>query len=161
MTSWYEKVTTDLSTLPNCMDYFENQIGLARKEIPLFGSIEKISSALPSIVEIRFSQLQEIEAILEFLNIHLRKIRSKIFKNYLENYNRQLSSRDAMAYVDGEQEVVDQAEIINHFSLVRNQYLGILKALEAKQFQINNIVKLRVAGLEDTEINVFYGNPNK
>ena len=27
--------------------------------------------------------------------------------------------------------------------------------------QINNIVKLRVAGLEDSEINIFYGNPNK
>ena len=55
----------------------------------------------------------------------------------------------------------DQTELINEFGLLRNQFLGVLKALEAKQFQINNIVKLRVAGLEDSEINMFYGNPNK
>ena len=62
---------------------------------------------------------------------------------------------------DGEQIIVDQTELINEFGLLRNQFLGVLKALEAKQFQINNIVKLRVAGLEDSEINMFYGNPNK
>ena len=116
---------------------------------------------LPAIVETRFAQLQEIEAILEHLNIQLRKIKSNTFRQYLEKYQRQLSSRDAQAYVDGEQTVVDQSELINQFGLLRNQYLGVLKALEAKQFQINNIVKLRVAGLEDSEINVFYGNPNK
>ena len=30
-----------------------------------------------------------------------------------------------------------------------------MKGLDAKQFQVNNIVKLRVAGLEDSEINFF------
>ena len=82
-------------------------------------------------------------------------------RKFLENYQRALTSRDAQAYVDGEPEVVDQTELINQFGLLRNQFLGVLKALEAKQFQINNIVKLRVAGLEDSEINIFYGNPNK
>jgi len=105
--------------------------------------------------------LQEIEAILEHLNIHLRKLRAQTFRTYLESYNRQLSSRDAQAFVDGEQIIVDQTELVNEFGLLRNQFLGVLKALEAKQFQINNIVKLRVAGLEDSEINMFYGNPNK
>jgi len=36
--------------------------------------------------------------------------------------------------------------------LVRNKYIGIIKALEAKQFQINNVVKLRAAGLEDISL---------
>ena len=125
------------------------------------GSIERSSSVLPAIVETRFAQLQEIEAILEHLNIQLRRIRAKTFRKFLENYQRALTSRDAQAYVDGEPEVVDQTELINQFGLLRNQFLGVLKALEAKQFQINNIVKLRVAGLEDSEINIFYGNPNK
>ena len=51
-----------------------------------------------------------------------------------------------------EQEVVDLQYLINDFSLVRNKYIGIIKALEAKGFQINNIVKLRAAGLEDISL---------
>ena len=67
----------------------------------------------------------------------------------MENYNKALTSRDAEKYVDGEEDVVSLQYLINDFSLVRNRFLGVMKALDAKQFQINNIVKLRAAGLED------------
>ena len=116
------------------------------------GVVEKHSRDMPGIVEHRFNQLQEVEAILEHLNTEMRKLRSKTFRKYLENYNRALSSRDAEKFVDGEDEVVDMQYLINEFSLVRNRYIGIIKALEAKQFQINNIVKLRAAGLEDISL---------
>ena len=107
---------------------------------------------MPGIVEHRFNQLQEIEAILEYLNIEKRRLRAKTFKKFLENYNRALTSRDADKYVDGESDVVDLEKIINEFALLRNQWLGITKGLDQKQWQITNIVKLRVAGMEDASI---------
>ena len=54
--------------------------------------------------------------------------------------------------VDGEDDVVDLTKIVNDFALIRNQYLGITKGLDQKQWQITNIVKLRVAGMEDADI---------
>ena len=107
---------------------------------------------MPGIVEHRFNQLQQIEAILEYLNIEQRRLRSKTFVRFFENYNRALSSRDAEKYVDGDSDVVDMAKIINDFALLRNQWLGITKGLDQKQWQITNIVKLRVAGMEDADI---------
>ena len=119
---------------------------------PLTGNLEKSASAMPGIVEHRFNQLQEIEAILNYLNIELRRLRSSFFKKYLENYQRALSSRDVEKYVDGEADVVDYEKIINEFALLRNKWLGVLKALDQKQWQITNITKLRVAGMEDATI---------
>ena len=107
---------------------------------------------MPGIVEHRFNQLQEIEAILEYLNIEQRRKKTRYYKKYLEGYNKALSSRDAEKYADGEDEVIDQQHIVNEFALIRNKYLGLIKALDAKQFQINNIVKLRAAGLEDVAL---------
>ena len=104
---------------------------------------------MPGIVEHRFNQLQEIEAILEHLNIELRKLRSSKYRKFLEHYNRQLTSRDVEKYIEGEQDVVDLTHLINEFALLRNKYIGLTKALDAKQFQLNNIIKLRAAGLED------------
>lgn len=149
---WYAQVSKDLANLPSCIDYYYQELDLARKEAKIFGNIEKASASLPGIVEQRFNQLQEIEGILEFLNIELRKIRSKWFKKYLENYQRALSSRDVEKYVDGEADVVDMEKIINEFALLRNQWLGIIKALDIKQWQLSNIIKLRTAGLEDIQI---------
>jgi hypothetical protein len=147
--TWYAKVSKDIAHLPSCLDHFYNELDQARAEVKIYGSIEKASASLPGVVEHRFNQLQEIEAILEYLNIELRRTRSKAFKKYLENYQRALSSRDVEKYVDGEADVVDMEKIINEFSMLRNQWLGIIKGLDIKQWQLSNIIKLRTAGLED------------
>jgi hypothetical protein len=149
---WYSQVSRDISKIPDAIQYFEDELVTARLEVKVKGSIEKNAAEMPGIVEQRFNQLQEIEAILEYLNIELRRLRSSFFKKYLENYQRALSSRDVEKYVDGEADVVDYEKIINEFALVRNKWLGVLKALDQKQWQITNIVKLRVAGMEDATI---------
>ncbi len=104
------------------------------------------------ITEHRFNQLQEIEAVLNYLNIQLRKIRKKHFQKYLENYNRALTSRDAEKYVDGEDEVIDYETIINEVALVRNKWLGLLKGIESKNFMLGHVTRLRTAGMEDVVI---------
>ena len=149
---WYGQVSGNLGKIADCITFYESQVEEARVECGLVGNIEKNATRIPGIVEHRFNQLQEIEAILEFLNIQLRKVRSKFYKRYLENYQRALTSNDVKNYIDGEQEVVDMANVVNEFALLRNKYLGLMKAIDAKQFQINNIVKLRVAGLDDAEL---------
>ena len=149
---WFNEVRKDIANIVPAIDYYERQLDEARLECSLKGNVEKHSRDMPGIVEHRFNQLQEIEAILEYLNIELRKVKTEKYKKFLEHYNRALSSRDADKYAEGEQEVVDQQHICNEFALIRNKYMGLIKALDAKQFQINNIVKLRAAGLEDISL---------
>ena len=149
---WYSEVSRDISRIPDAIAHFEKELIQARAECKLVGNVEKSAAAMPGLVEHRFNQLQEIEAILNYLNIELRRLRSSYFKKYLENYQRALSSRDVEKYVDGEADVVDYEKIINEFALMRNKWLGVLKALDQKQWQITNVVKLRVAGMEDASI---------
>ena len=149
---WYSEISRDISKIPTAIAYFETELQDAKVECKLSGNVERASAAMPGTVEHRFNQLQEIEAILNYMNIELRRLRSSYFKKYLENYQRALSSRDVEKYVDGEADVVDYEKIINEFALIRNKWLGVLKALDQKQWQITNIVKLRVAGMEDATI---------
>ena len=149
MINWYDKVSKDINNIPSAVDYYEKELVEAKKETNIKGRIEMASATMPAIVETRFSQLQEIEAILEYLNIELRRLRATHFRKYVENYQRQLSSRDAEKFVDGEADVVDFEKIINEFALLRNKWLGIIKGLDIKQWQLSNIVKLRTAGLDD------------
>lgn len=150
--NWYTEVSNDIQKIPDAVEWFEKELVAAKQECRLSGVIEKASAAMPGIVETRFNQLQEIEAILQYLNIELRRLRSQHFRKYLENYNRQLSSRDCEKFVDGEADVVDFEKIINDFALIRNKWTGVIKALEVKQFQLSNVVKLRAAGLDDASL---------
>jgi len=149
---WYSKITQDLSNIPKFIDYYNNELINAKIEVKVNGNVEVNIKELPGVTEQRFYQLQEIEAVLEYLNIQLRKIRRKYFKKYLEGYNRALSSRDAEKYVDGEDEVVNFEILINEVALLRNRWLGIMKGLDTKQWQLGHIVKLRTAGMEDVVI---------
>lgn len=149
---WYSEISRDIGKIPSAIAYYEKELVEARQEVKISGNVERAAAALPGIVEHRFNQLQELEAILEYLNIELRRLRSSLFKKYLENYQRALSSRDVEKYVDGEPDVVDFEKVINEFALIRNKWLGILKAIDSKGFSINNIIKLRVAGMEDASL---------
>jgi hypothetical protein len=149
---WYSKVVASLSNIPDFIQHYERELEEAKRDCRIGGLVEKNISALPGITEHRFNQLQEIEAVLNFLNIQLRKIRRRHFQKYLEAYARALTSRDAEKYVDGEDEVIDFETIINEVALLRNKWLGILKGLDAKQWQMGHIVRLRTAGMEDITV---------
>lgn len=152
MSKWYYKVTADLSQIPAFIDFYEQELDQARMELSIKGRIEKNAAELPGLVEQRFSQLQEIEAVLEYLNIKLRKDRSAEFKKFLEAYNKALSSRDAEKYVDGVSSIVDSTLLINEVALLRNKFLSITKGFEAKNYMLSNITKLRSAGIDDASI---------
>ena len=149
---WYTDIAKDISNIPDAVNFFEAELQDARQEVKLTGNVERAAAQMPGIVEQRFCQLQEIEAILEYLNIELRRLKSQHFRKYLENYQRALSSRDCEKFVEGEADVVDMEKIINEFAMLRNQWLGIVKGLDIKQWQLGNIIKLRTAGLEDISL---------
>ena len=149
---WYSKVVASLGNIPDFIAYYETELEDAKRDVRIGGLVEKNITALPGITEHRFNQLQEIEAVLNYLNIQLKKIRRKYFQKYLEGYARALTSRDAEKYVDGEDEVIDFETIINEVALLRNRYLGILKAMESKNFMLGHIVRLRAAGMEDIQV---------
>ena len=150
--SWYTRVANNIATLPDFIEHYNRELASAKAECYVKGIIEKNISSLPGITEHRFNQLQEIEAVLNYMNIQLKKIRRKHFQKYLENYQRALSSRDAEKYVDGEDEVIDYETLINEVALLRNTWLGILKGLESKNFMLGHIVRLRAAGMEDISL---------
>jgi hypothetical protein len=149
---WYSKVTSSLGNIPDFIAHYEAELEQAKRDCKIGGLVERNIKELPGLTEHRFNQLQEIEAVLNYLNIQLRKIRRRHFQKYLESYARALSSRDAEKYVDGEDEVIDFETIINEVALLRNKFLGVMKGFDSKNFMMGHIVRLRTAGMEDISV---------
>ena len=148
----YTRISVDFSVIPDFISSYELELASAKFDVKITGNVEKNVAGLPGVTEHRFNQLQEIEAVLNYLNIQLRKIRRKHFQKYLEAYNRVLTSRDAEKYVDGEEEVIDFETIINEVAFLRNRWLGVMKGLDSKNFMLGHVVRLRSAGMEDVTL---------
>lgn len=149
---WHWVIKDDKTKILDMIEFFDLEIEQARKEVKKIGIIEKIAQEIPGWHENRLSQLQQLEAVLEVLEIEMRQIQAEKFKYYLEAYKRALSSSDCKKYVEGDVDVCELAELINEVAYLRNQYTSIVKSLEMKAFQLNNIVRLRAAGIEDARL---------
>jgi hypothetical protein len=149
---WYNRVVDDMAMLPDAIDWYQHQLEGSWVEAKIVVGIERAAQELSGIMAYRFGQLQEVEAILKHLNIKYDKLRSDHYRRYLERYQRELTDRSIEKYIDGEDDVVTMATLINEVALVRNKYLALIKGLDVKQFQISNIVRLRIQGMEDAHL---------
>lgn len=152
MRPWHWVIKDDKTKIVDMIEHFNEEIEEARREVKAIGIIEKLSQQLPAWHESRLSQLQQLEAVLEVLEIEMRQLTAEKFKMFLEHYPKALSSSDCKKYVDGDKEVCELSELINEVAYLRNTFTSIVKSLEMKAFQLNNIVKLRTAGIEDARL---------
>jgi len=141
-----------MAALPMALDYYNAELDAAQIETRITGSLEKNAQDLPGHTTHRFTQLQDVESILKHLNVRYDKKRSELYRKFTEHYNRDLSDRAIEKYLDGEQPLCDMHDIIGEVAHVRNRYLGLMKGLETKNWQISNIIKLRVIGLENSQL---------
>jgi hypothetical protein len=144
---WYNKIASDLSEVASAIDYYNNELVVAQSEPKITGNIEKNIQELSGMMSYRFGQLQDIEAILKYLNIKYDKMRSDFYRRYSEHYNKELTDRSIEKYIDGEPDIISMSILINEISLVRNRYLALIKGFDTKQYMLTNMVKLKIAGL--------------
>jgi hypothetical protein len=143
---------TDNLDLIACMEAsnaFLDLYEVAKKDLDYSGPIERLASKIAGMTAYRYGQLQEIEAILEYLE--QREIRTKTDKtrHYMEHYQRTLTESVARNYADAHQDVQDVRQVTQQVAYARNLFLGVMKGLEYLHFQISNVTKLKCAGLED------------
>lgn len=147
--NWLTMIEKDESYLDDFIKHYEKELVDAKKEVEIGDRVIIEARKLPHIVDFRFGQLQEIEAIYDLLDIRLKEIRSGLHRHYLTNYQQKLVSRDVERFVEGEPTFVEAMVKRNRVNLLRNKFASITKGLEYKHFQITNVVKLKAAGVDD------------
>ena len=149
---WYSKVTSnpaDLEMLLKCIEYYDAQHLEAQRELKPTGKVMDLCSRIPAMVEYRFGQLQELEAILAFYERRALKVKLEKKRGFLEHYNRNLTDRQADQYAEIDDEVQVLAQIVEEVAMLRNKFLGLTKGFDFLHFQMNNIIQLKKAGIED------------
>lgn len=153
--NWYRLITSDetnFTPIAEFVEYMEAQYLEAEQELRVKGKrIDDIACRLPGIVTHRFAQLQEIESILN----HLQRLGDKAMieakDRFLNHYARTVSERTAEKHAEVDPEVYAIRMLQGEVALIRNKFLALTKGMEYLHFQTGNIVRLKVAGIEDTE----------
>lgn len=124
------------------MDFVNNPSGL----------ITRIESQIPGMAAQNEARVCDLEIMLKHLENMENCARKRRQQFYMENYQRTLSETTASKYADADDEVQDIRAIRYRVASVANMFSAVSKGLEYMHFQLSNITKLRVAGLEDSEL---------
>lgn len=150
---WLKDITRNDDLVDDFIDEYRQLLESNKeRELAIQGNLIQMAKEMPTIMDKRFSQFEDVNSVLNIIEIKANQARSRHFAAYSQGSARAYSSRDIEKFIDGEADVVDLAYKQNKLARLRNQYAALTKGLSTKEFQLTNITKLKVAGLDDSEI---------
>lgn len=94
--------------------------------------------------------LQECKTIEDVIRLKVEEVEGDLYKTLNENNgNRALGTRDIGQYIKGHPRYVTAHEILLEVTHVKRQLEEVVETLKSMGWTLGNIVKIRVAQLED------------
>lgn len=152
MPNFFTEIKKDISKIEEFIAYYNNEYEEASKETLISGNVVEQSKQLPHLMTYRFTQLQEIEAVLKYFEILRDEAISKAFQKYSNGSMKLLSATEKKYYIQGDADVIAFENFVNSVAFLRNKFISITKGFDCKNYAMSNIIKLKVAGVEDWEV---------
>mgnify|MGYP005628945473 CR=1 FL=1 len=152
--SWYRQVTQNLDLLPDFLAFYEKEIEESTDETVARGILTQQCAMIPGTSEYRMGQLKDIEAVLQFLELKVKQLRSECYVKFSEHYNKELANPAILKYIDGDADVVAHELLCIEVARVSGLYQARLTGLERKHYQVGNVAKLQTAGMQDVYIDI-------
>lgn len=115
--------------------------------------LEEIAMTLPKSQKKYSIALKNMKSLEEWVGLIRDKRNAKAWKKFTEGYPQKLGPNDIKNYVGGDKEIIEINQIIIEVALIRQQLEAIVQAFEQMGWMITNMVKLRIAELQDAELN--------
>lgn len=148
--SLIQKLKKDLCIVDEYVNKYNAEIEQCKDFFTLEDkNLEYMCKKLPYYVS-QFKDIQaEIKTIDSYLDFRRDQIEGTLYKKYLENSQRVLGPKEIGMYIKQDDDYIVITEFILEISHIKNKIIAILEALEVVHWQMNNIVKIRVASLEE------------
>lgn len=138
--------------LPEFFVQWQEEIESAAPIFDIEGErLEKLARDVPHHQFFFAKRAQECRAVVKWLEIEKGKKEARHLKNY-NNSPRALGVREQALYVQGEKDVVELNQLIVEANLKQQQFDEIVEAIKQMGWMISNMVKLRVAEMQDAII---------
>ena len=141
-----------MAELPAFFEQWGEEIAAAEPIFSIEGErLEKVARDLAHHQFFYAGRAQEAKAIVKWLEISKAQKESRHVKNY-NNQSRALGVREQSTYIQGEKDVVELNQLIVEACLKQQQFDEIVDAIKQLGWMCGNMVKLRVAEMNDAII---------
>jgi len=139
--------------LPNILQGFENELMDAEEKVDPSGHLLETSLSKNSAwLHYYDSRRNKLKTLVKFFKMESNRVRGELYRKYKENYSRSLGERDILKYIDADPEYLAKCEILIEIEEIEGEYTTVVEALQALNYSLGHMAKLRIANLEFAEI---------
>jgi hypothetical protein len=91
----------------------------------------------------------ELNTLQKYMEMEVARVRGRLYKQYVETYNRDLGDRAIEKYIDNEEAYLEKYELYLEIKELHDKFDGAVEAFKSRGYALNNITKIRVAAIED------------
>lgn len=151
---WYHVVKSDVTKLPDALEWYMDELDKGFKDIEITGNIEALNQVHPGLVVFFDAMHTDLDMMLEHFERQLRMMRGARIRKWADDppTNAKVGVNDTKIMVDSEKDISDFADLVEEIKYVYKQYGSLLKSLDSRGFSLSNIVRLRIANMEEVEV---------
>ncbi len=139
--------------LPDILEGFQNELVDAEKRVDPTGQLLETSLSKNSAwLHYYDSRRNKLKTLSKFFEMECNRVRGELYRGYKENYSRSLGERDIIKYIDASPEYIEKRELLFEVQEVEGEYTAIVESLQALNYSLGHMTKLRIANLEFSEI---------
>lgn len=136
--------------LPDLLAEYDEHITAAPARLAIKGKILdealKEQAAWPVFYD---HKRAELSTLVKFIGMKVDETRSRLLRNYTENYSRALSDRIADKYIDKENDFLLINELYLEVSELAEKFSNVVDAFKTRGFALRDIVAVRVNKIQD------------
>jgi hypothetical protein len=139
------------SELPVIVDEYSSLIDAAPSYLTMKGkTIEQCLKEQASEPIVYADIKAELDTIYKSLNKSLDATRSRLYRNYVEQYSRTLSDRAIDKFIDGDDEVNGYLDLILMVKEQLDRASAVLNAFDTRGFALRDVTQIRINQLHKT-----------
>jgi len=144
---------TTFELLPEVLDGFEKDLELVPNIVAIEGKLLERANVEQAAQQLYYdTKRRELRTILKYVELRKDKVYGQLFKAYTETHSRELSDRGKEKYINNEQEYLTIQEIYLEVEELYEKYDAVIEAFKMRGYALNNITKIRVSSLENTQL---------
>jgi hypothetical protein len=153
MSEALDLVRESITNIPKIVEVYEGYLGNFKDNLAIKGKrLELANFEQASWLSYYDERRVELHAIVRYMEMYVDKVRGKLWKDYNENYSRELSPKDKEQYINHEKAYLSSNELFLEIRELYEKFESVVDSFKARGYALNNIVRLRVSSLEDTII---------
>jgi hypothetical protein len=151
---WFRKVSADMGLLPDALAYYLAELDDGHKELEIKGNLMRQNMDQAGLVAYYDGMHSDLDGMLWVVERNLKRVRGEVLRDYVENSptHQKLNVTELKVIMEADTRVMEANELVDEVKYVYKQYGSLMKAFEQRGFDLSNVVKLRLAGMEEVDV---------